>query len=94
MKHYVDVDVYDTPALGVHRYTVESHQTAAFLMMVLADLPVNKKPFAYETAPRFKSAKASFIGSGCEIAHIGGITHPHMPITYYIIAHNNFQPLN
>lgn len=73
---------------------VKSHQTTAFFMMTLADLAINKDPTKYNVAPRYQGAKTSFVLSAVEKAKIGGLTHPHMPGTYYLIARNNVQPLN
>jgi hypothetical protein len=93
MKHYVKVEVTNESLLGINKYFVTSHQTPAFFMMSLADLAVYKKLNKYDVAPKYQYAKASFAASAVDIASIGGLTHPHMPGTYYLIARNNVQPL-
>lgn len=91
----VAVDIKDEKLFGTHRYVVESCQTPAFFMMTLADLAVNKKLTKYNVAPKYHSAKASFIISSgpVPVIKIGGMTHPHLQETYYLISRNQVKPL-
>ncbi|MDR1540406.1 MAG: S-layer homology domain-containing protein [Clostridiales bacterium] len=93
MKRFVKVEISDKTFLGIHKYTVYSHQTPAFFMMTLADMVVSKNPFKYDVAPAYEYAKTSFVFTAIEIAHIGGMTHPHTAGTYYLIARNDFKPI-
>ena len=62
----------------------------------------DKKYNSYPTAGNgvatvYKPAKISFIktsGLGGEIPIYGGMAHPHLPQTYYLIARNNFVALS
>ena len=52
-----------------------------------------------ELSGKYADAKWSFIFSSGEVPffdklHVGGMYHPHMPLTYYLIARNNFKDLN
>ncbi|MCJ1988081.1 lipase family protein [Lactococcus carnosus] len=50
-----------------------------------------------DVAVKYKAAKTSFIqtsGGGGKMPIYGGIAHPHLPQTYYLIARNNFVPLS
>ncbi|MCJ1988090.1 lipase family protein [Lactococcus carnosus] len=44
-------------------------------------------------APKYESAKFSFIRTSGQLPLIGGMAHPHLPQTYYLIARNNFVAL-
>ncbi|QDJ27031.1 hypothetical protein BHS00_08055 [Lactococcus carnosus] len=50
-----------------------------------------------DVASKYEAAKISFIktsGGGGKIPIYGGIAHPHLPQTYYLIARNNFVALS
>lgn len=47
---------------------------------------------------KYNKAKWKFIFSsgevpGFNLIHVGGMYHPHMPLTYYLIARNDFKQL-
>ena len=46
---------------------------------------------------KYNKAKWKFIFSSgeppLEKLHVGGMYHPHMPLTYYLIARNDFKQL-
>ena len=81
------------------------YQTLAFLMQDLAYLASKgdyKKQYeAYpilgnDVSRKYEAAKKSFIitsGFGNQVPIIGGMAHPHLPQTYYLIAKNNFVGL-
>ena len=89
-----------------HAYTSDgtrSYQTSAFLMQDLAYL-ASKKDYnnKYKTYPtignavsnKYEGAKLSFIFTSGNIPQVGGMAHPHLPQTYYLIARNNFVSLS
>ncbi|WP_143464952.1 hypothetical protein [Pseudolactococcus carnosus] len=76
-------------------------QTPAFLMQDLANIAGKEKGYPVAgrlVAPRYTSAKLSFFATSGEVPGvkdlgIGGMAHPHLPQTYYLIARNNFVAL-
>ena len=49
-----------------------------------------------DVSRKYEAAKKSFIitsGFGNQVPIIGGMAHPHLPQTYYLIAKNNFVGL-
>lgn len=44
----------------------------------------------HDVKGKYASAKASFVVSGGKLV-VGGMTHPHMQPTYYLIVRNNFS---
>lgn len=81
------------------------YQTPAFLMQDLAYLAskgdYEKQYGSYpivgnNVSKKYESAKNSFIrtsGFGGNVPIFGGMAHPHLPQTYYLIAKNNFVAL-
>lgn len=77
------------------------YQTPAFLMQDLAYLAAKETLSLFppkigtDVAPKYEVAKASFaITSGpVPVIKLGGMAHPHLPQTYYLIAKNNLVPL-
>ena len=47
----------------------------------------------HDVAGVYADAKASFVASSGKLMVIGGMEHPHMQPTYYLIAHNNFEEI-
>ncbi|WP_455714713.1 cellulose binding domain-containing protein [Anaerosporobacter sp.] len=75
---------------------VEVNYSPAYLMQNLANMASGTGPLTgYDTSGVYASAKASFVASSGFIpgGFVGGMTHPHMQPTYYLIAYNNFEAL-
>ncbi len=61
----------------------------AYLMQNLANMASGVGPLTgYDTAGKYATAKTAFA-----TCYIGGMTHPHMQPTYYLIAYNDFKAL-
>lgn len=74
----------------------EVNYCPAYLMQNLANMASSTGPVTgYDTRGKYAAAKASFIASSGFIMGglIGGMTHPHVQPTYYLIAHNKVKPL-
>lgn len=79
-------------------YAVEVRYCPAFLTQTIANMASKKGPLlGRELSGKYADAKWSFIFSSgekpLEKLHIGGMYHPHMPLTYYLIAKNDFKHL-
>ncbi len=77
-------------------YHVEVNYCPAYLMQNLANMACGFGPMlGYDTKGVYAKAKASFAASSGKIpiSHLGGMTHPHMQPTYYLIARNNFKAI-
>lgn len=62
----------------------------AYLMQNLANMASGVGPLTgYDTAGKYATAKSAFA-----TCYIGGMTHPHMQPTYYLIAYNDFKELS
>ena len=73
---------------------VEIHYCPAYLMQTLANMVTSVGPLlGRDVAGRFADAKTAFVASSGKVV-IGGMTHPHMQPTYYLIVKNNFLPLD
>jgi hypothetical protein len=71
-------------------YHVEVNYSPAYLMQSLANMTTGVGPLlGHDVKGKYREAKASFVASSGKVV-IGGMTHPHLPITYYLIAYNNF----
>lgn len=96
LLRYVE-EVNETLATGAS--LTGFYQTPAFVMQDLANLEGGKENYpllGQSVAPRYDFAKASFFASssfGNNLPMIGGMAHPHLPQTYYLIARNNFVAL-
>ena len=79
-------------------YHVEINYSPAYLMQTLCNMTTGTGPkLGHDVKGKYASAKASFVASSGKIpgmAIIGGMTHPHMQPTYYIIAHNGFRKVD
>ena len=72
---------------------VEIHYCPAYLMQTLANMVTSVGPLlGRDVAGRFADAKTAFVASSGKVV-IGGMTHPHMQPSYYLIVRNNFNPL-
>ena len=79
-------------------YYIEIRYCPAFLTQTIANMASKKgRKLGRELSGKYEDAKWSFIFSSGEeqlnIMHIGGMYHPHMPLTYYLIAQNDFNNL-
>lgn len=64
------------------------------LMQSLSNMTTGTEPLlGHDIKGKYASAKASFVDSSGKVVVIGGMTHPHMQPTYYLIARNNFSSL-
>ncbi|MBE5878018.1 MAG: VWA domain-containing protein, partial [Lachnospiraceae bacterium] len=75
---------------------VEVNYCPAYLMQNLANMASKTGPLTgYDTKGKYATAKASFIASSGFIPGglIGGMSHPHMPATYYLMVHNKLQAI-
>jgi hypothetical protein len=71
-------------------YHVEVRYSPAYLMQMLSNMTTKTGPLlGRDVKGKYAAAKASFVASSGKVL-IGGMTHPHLPITYYWIAHKNF----
>lgn len=61
----------------------------AYLMQVLANMTTSVGPIlGRDVSGKYAWAKSSFVMSSGKLI-MGGITDPHLPITYYLIANGN-----
>ena len=78
---------------GLFMYKVKINYSPAYLMQSLANMTTSTGPLlGHAISGKYATAKNSFIASSGKVL-IGGLAHPHMQPTYYLIAHNNFLPL-
>ena len=73
-------------------YHVEINYCPAYFMQMLANMasdPTVGPMTGHDVKGKYAKAKASFIASSGYVV-IGGMTHPHLTITYYLIVYNNF----
>lgn len=71
-------------------YHVEVNYSPAYLMQILANMTTGVGPtLGRDVKGKYASAKASFVASSGKLG-IGGMTRPHLTITYYLIVYNNF----
>ena len=81
-------------------YYIEIRYCPAFLTQTIANMASKKGPMiGRDMSGKYNKAKWKFIFSSGEAPflgdlHVGGMYHPHMPLTYYLIARNNFKDLN
>lgn len=78
---------------GLFIYKVKINYSPAYLMQSLANMTTSTGPLlGHAISGKYATAKNSFIASSGKVL-VGGMVHPHMQPTYYLIAHNNFLPL-
>lgn len=74
-------------------YHVEVNYCPAYLMQMLSNMTTGVGPMlGHDTKGKYAAAKTSFVASSGKtpISKLGGMEDPHTPITYYLIAYNNF----
>ena len=70
---------------------VEVNYSPAYLMQTLANMTTGVGPLlGRDVKGKYTWAKASFVASSGVLPMIGGMEDPHLPITYYLITHNDF----
>lgn len=75
-------------------YHVEVNYSPAYLMQSLSNMTTGTGPLlGHDVKGKYATAKASFVASSGKVV-VGGMTHPHMQPTYYLIARNNFSSLD
>lgn len=79
--------------VGSFIYHVEINYCGAYLLQTLANMVTGVGPMlGRDVAGKYADAKTAFVASSGEVG-IGGMTHPHMQATYYIIAYHNCESL-
>jgi Mg-chelatase subunit ChlD len=82
---------------------IRVYQTPAFVLQDIAllagreNLTITKGEIGKNVAIEYEKAKWSFLrtsGMGGNVPVYGGIAHPHIPQTYYLLSRNNFVPLD
>ena len=73
---------------------VEINHTPAYFMQVLSNLTTGDTDelLGEKLSGKYNDAKLSFIASSGKVL-VGGMEHPHMQATYYLIARNDFATL-
>lgn len=74
-------------------YHVEINYCPAYLLQTLANMTTGVGPLlGRDVAGVYADAKTAFVASSGKVV-IGGMTHPHMPPTYYIMAYHDLKSL-
>ena len=72
---------------------VEVNYCPAYFMQIIANMTTGVGPaLGRDVKGKYATAKTSFVASSGFVV-VGGLTHPHMQPTYYLIARNDFLPL-
>ena len=103
LLRFSKVEIEKDSGTLVSFYRAKVNYCPAYVMQTLANMASEVGPrTGRNLSGKYNSAKWSFIGSSGEIkikekpiiggkAIVGGMTHPHMPITYYLIVNNDFK---
>ena len=74
-------------------YHVEINYCPAYLLQTLANMTTDVGPLlGRDVAGVYADAKTAFVASSGKVV-IGGMTHPHMPPTYYIMSYHDLKPV-
>lgn len=74
-------------------YHVEINYSPAYLLQTLANMATGVGPLlGRDVAGVYADAKTAFVASTGKVV-IGGMTHPHMPPTYYIMTYHDLKSL-
>lgn len=74
----------------VWKYRVEVNYSPAYFMQMLANMTTGVGPLlGHDLTGKYNDAKLSFVASSGKVV-IGGMEHPHMQPTYYLIVRNDF----
>ena len=77
----------------VWKYRVEINYCPAYLMQILSNMTTGEGPLlGQDLSGKYNDAKMSFVAASGKV-FIGGMEHPHMQPTYYLIAENDFLRL-
>ena len=77
----------------VWKYRVEVNYCPAYFMQMLANMTTGVGPLlGRDLTGKYNDAKLSFVASSGKVV-IGGMEHPHMQPTYYLIVKNDFKTL-
>ena len=75
------------------KYYVEVNYSPAFFMQMLANMTTGVGDLlGYSLGTKYNDAKLSFVASSGK-AVVGGMEHPHMQPTYYLIVRNDFKTI-
>lgn len=75
------------------KYYVEVNYSPAFFMQMLANMTTGVGDLlGYSLGTKYNDAKLSFVASSGK-AIVGGMEHPHMQPTYYLIVRNDFKTI-
>ena len=70
-------------------WIAEVNYCPAYLMQNLANMASSTGPLTgYDVKGKYADAKSAFI-----TCFLGGMTHPHQQVTYYLMTHNELEPL-
>ena len=70
-------------------WIAEVNYCPAYLMQNLANMASSTGPLTgYDVKGKYADAKSAFI-----TCFLGGMTHPHQQVTYYLMTHNEMEPL-
>ena len=76
------------------KYYVEVNYCPAFFMQMLSNMTTGVGDLlGYTLGTKYNDAKLSFVASSGKVG-VGGMEHPHMQPTYYLITRNNFLTLD
>lgn len=74
-------------------YYAEINYCPAYLLQTLANMTTGVGPLlGRDVAGKYATAKTAFVASSGKVI-IGGMTHPHIPGTYYLMVRNDLKPL-
>ena len=72
---------------------VEVNYSPAYFMQIIANMATSTGPLlGRDVKGKYATAKTSFVASS-GVVIVGGLTHPHMQPTYYLIVYNDRAPL-
>ncbi len=85
--------------VGSWIYHVEVFYCPAYLLQVLANMTTGVGPMlGRDTAGKYATAKTYFVAASGKVPLVGwttgGMQDTHEPVTYYLIANNNFQSIS
>ncbi|MGL5440534.1 MAG: lipase family protein [Filifactoraceae bacterium] len=93
LLRFSKVEIEKDSGTLVSSYRAKVNYCPAYAMQTLANMASNVGPVTGRSlSGKYNSAKVSFIKSSGKLG-IGGMTHPHMPITYYLIVNNDFRKI-
>ena len=74
-------------------YHVEINYCPAYFMQTLSNITTGVGPLlGRDVKGKYNTALVSFVASSGKVV-VGGMAHPHMQPTYYLLARNNVEPL-